>query len=68
MAKGTKVMKSSSTPFVKGGTTKMFGQQHAGMQTPGQSSSKPSSSGGKFPKGGTTKMFGQQTAKPAKAK
>jgi hypothetical protein len=29
MAKGTKVMKSSSTPFVKGGTTKMFGQQTA---------------------------------------
>ena len=34
MAKG-KVMKSSSTPFVKGGSGHMFGKQTVGPKTPG---------------------------------
>jgi hypothetical protein len=51
--KGSKVMKSSSPQFVKGGTTKMAGKQSAGP--------------GKFPAGGKTKMAGKQSAKPARA-
>ena len=65
MAK-TKEMKSSSPSFAKGGTTKMFGKQHAGQQKSGQTSTK-SGAGGKFAKGGTTKMYGfakTRTAKP----
>jgi len=62
MAKG-KVIKSSSTPFVKGGSTKMFGKQHVGTQTPGQTATK-SKAGGKWTKGGSGHMFGKQTAGP----
>lgn len=65
---GSKVMKSSSSPFVKGGSTKMFGKRNAGPQTPGQSSTMPKGSGGKFPAGGNGKMAGKQTAAPAKAR
>jgi hypothetical protein len=49
----TKVVKSSSTPFVKGGNGKMAGKQNAGYA-------------GKFAKGGNGKMAGKQTSKPAK--
>lgn len=64
----SKVMKSSGTPFVKGGSGKMAGKQHAGPQTPGQSATKAKGSGGKFAAGGSGKMFGKQTAGPARAK
>lgn len=62
MAKGKE--KSSSSPaFAKGGSTKMFGRQHSGTQTPGQTATK-SGAGGKFAKGGSGKMFGKQSANP----
>jgi hypothetical protein len=61
-----KVVKTSSRPFVKGGTTKMFGKQHTGTQTPGQTATKAGASGGKFAKGGKGKMFGKQSVKPSK--
>ena len=67
MAKGKVIKSSSNKPFLNGGTTKMFGLQHAG---PRKSLSKAgtgkadSGSGGKFAKGGTTHMFGRQTAGP----
>lgn len=64
MAK-TKTISSSTPTFVKGGKTKMFGKQHSGTQTPGQTATK-SGAGGKVAKGGKTKMFGKQTAKPSK--
>ena len=66
MAK-TKLMKSSAPPFHKGGNTKMFGQQHAGIKKPlhqagtGKADKSP---GGKFTKGGSTHMFGKQSANP----
>jgi hypothetical protein len=63
----SKVMKSSATPFVKGGSTKMAGKQHAGPQAPDVSGTKAKGSGGKFPMGGKTKMAGKQTAKSARA-
>jgi len=61
----SKVMKSSSTPFVKGGGGKMVGKQNSGTQTPGQTGTK-AKSGGKFPMGGNGKMAGKQTAGPSK--
>lgn len=60
----TKVMKSGSGDFAKGGSGKMFGKQAAGPQAPAQTASKDKSDGGKFAKGGSTKMFGKQSAKP----
>lgn len=61
MAK-SKVTSSGKGSFAKGGSTKMFGKQHAGPQTPGQSAQKDKGDGGKFAKGGKTHMFGKQTA------
>jgi hypothetical protein len=63
----SKVVKSSSSPFVKGGSTKMAGKQHAGPQASGISGTQAKGSGGKFPMGGKTKMAGKQTAKSARA-
>jgi hypothetical protein len=54
MAK-SKELKTKKADFAKGGTTKMFGKQHAGPQAPGITSTK-SGAGGKFAKGGTTPM------------
>ncbi len=53
--------------FAKGGTTKMFGPQHAGPQKPGETAHDTSGDGGKFAKGGSTHMFGKQCADPAQA-
>ncbi|WP_454627769.1 hypothetical protein [Bradyrhizobium cenepequi] len=64
MAK-TKTISSSTPSFAKGGSTKMFGKQHAGQQAPGQTATK-SGAGGKFAKGGSGKMFGKQSVKPSK--
>jgi hypothetical protein len=66
MAK-SKEISSKSVSFAKGGTTKMFGKQHAGPQTPGRTQQTDKSSGGKFAKGGSTKMFGFTKTAPAKA-
>jgi len=66
MAKG-KVMKSSTPKFIDGGSTKMFGKQHAGTRkslSAAGTGKADSSSGGKFIKGGNTKMFGKQSAGP----
>lgn len=52
--------------FAKGGSGKMFGQQHAGPEKPGVSSHDTSGDGGKFAKGGSTKMFGFRPSIPAK--
>jgi hypothetical protein len=62
MAK-SKQVSSKSASFAKGGSTKMFGKQHAGQQAPGQTATK-SGAGGKFAKGGGSKMFGKQSANP----
>lgn len=59
-----KVISTKSVSFAKGGKTKMFGKQHVGTQTPGQTATK-SGAGGKFAKGGSTKMFGKQSVKPS---
>jgi len=64
MAKG-KVMKSSSTPFVKGGTTGMFGKQTVGPKkslSAAGTGKAQTGSGGKWGKGGSTHMFGKQSA------
>lgn len=66
MAK-SKEISSKTASFAKGGSTKMFGKQHAGTQKPGQTATK-SGTGGKFAKGGSTHMFGKQTVKPSKAR
>jgi hypothetical protein len=66
MAKGTKVLKTSTPTFVKGGSTGMFGKQSAGPQKSG-TTAKNGSGGGKFAKGGGAKMFGKQAAGPQKS-
>jgi hypothetical protein len=66
MAKGKQKSKSSPV-WVKGGNGHMLGQQHAGPQTPGQTASNASASGGEWAKGGNGHMVGKQTAKPATA-
>lgn len=65
MAK-SKEMSSKSASFAKGGKTKMFGKQHAGTQTPGQTATK-SGAGGKWAKGGSGHMFGKQSAGPRRS-
>lgn len=66
MAK-SKLISTKTASFAKGGSTKMFGKQHVGAQTPGQTATKPKGGGGKFAKGGGTKMFGPQHANPRKS-
>jgi hypothetical protein len=58
----SKVEKSSTPSFAKGGSTKMFGQQHAGTKTPGNTGHEVSGGDGKFAKGGSGHMFGKQSA------
>ena len=62
-----KVIKKSDNPgfFAQGGKTKMFGERHAGPQTPGQSATMTTGDGGKFAVGGKTKMFGKGHANQA---
>jgi hypothetical protein len=64
----SKVMKSGSKAFVKGGSGKMVGKQFASPDVAGMTGKVANGTGGKFAKGGSTKMFGQQTAAPARAK
>ena len=69
MAK-SKVIKSSTTPIVKGGTTKMFGQQHANPRkslSQGGTAQVGKGTGGKFGKGGSHHMFGKQHASPRRS-
>lgn len=60
----SKVTKSSTPAFARGGSGKMFGKQSAGPKTPGVSHKAQSGSGGKWAKGGSGHMFGKQTAGP----
>jgi hypothetical protein len=64
--KGSKVIKSSSAPFVKGGGNKMAPKGSAGPQKPGQTAQ--AGRGGAIAAGGGKKMAGFTGAKPAKAK
>ena len=65
MAK-SKEVSSKSVQFAKGGSTKMFGSQHAAPQKSGESGHNVSGSGGKFAAGGSTKMFPFRASAPAK--
>lgn len=66
--KGSKVKSTGKGAFAKGGSTKMFGKQHAGPQVPGVAGKATKGDGGKFAKGGSTKMFGKQSATTARPK
>lgn len=57
-----------SKEFAKGGKTKMFGEQQAEPQTPGQTADPgKTGKGAEFAKGGGGKMFGFRGAEAAKA-
>jgi hypothetical protein len=58
MSGKSKVVKTGKMTPVRGGPGKMFGKQHVGTQTPGQTASK-SGPGGKWAKGGATRGGGQ---------
>jgi hypothetical protein len=67
MAKGKVIKSSSGKPFLDGGSTKMFGKQHAGTRkslSAAGTGKADSSTGGKFIKGGKGHMFGKQSAGP----
>lgn len=64
MAGKSKVTKSSTPAFAKGGSGHMFGKQTAGTKSPGSTGKVQSGGGGKFAKGGSGKMFGKQSASP----
>lgn len=68
MAKG-KVISTKALPGggAKGGSGKMFGQQHAGNRAPDATGKKDKGAGGKFAAGGRGKMFGKQSASPRKS-
>lgn len=54
--------------FAEGGTTKMFGEQSASPDTPGNTGkTEKAAPGAKYAEGGSTKMFGFHGAVPAKA-
>lgn len=61
-----KVTKTSRTPFIKGGNTKMFGRQQVVAQAPGVTETTGRAVPGKFLGGGSKKMFGKQSAGAAK--
>jgi hypothetical protein len=58
----SKVEKSSSPSFAKGGSGHMFGKQVAGTKTPGVTGHTVEGGGGNFAKGGSGHMFGKQSA------
>ncbi len=60
---GSKVIKSSNAPFVRGGSGKMAGKGSVGPQVPGQTA-QMGRGGGKFAKGGSGKMAGRTGAAP----
>lgn len=63
----TKAENEKSVNIVKGGSTHMFGQQHAGPKTAGDSAGgDKKGDGGKFAAGGSGKMFGFRPSVPAK--
>lgn len=59
---------SHNVDFAKGGKTKMFGEQQASPQTPGQTEKNGATGkGAEFAKGGSGKMFGFAGSEPARA-
>ena len=59
---------SHNVEFAKGGNTKMFGEQQASPQTPGQTEKNGATGkGAEFAKGGSGKMFGFAGSESAKA-
>ena len=60
--------KSHDVTFAKGGNTKMFGEQAAGVQKPATTAHDVSGGapGADFASGGKTKMFGFAGAQPAR--
>ena len=59
---GSKVEKSSTPTFVKGGSGHMVGKTHAGPKAPGGTGPTKTGDGGKFASGGSGHMFGKQNA------
>lgn len=60
-----KVLSKSAPAFLKaGGAGKMTGNK-VGTQTPGQTATKPTKTGGKFAVGGNGHMVGKQSVKPS---
>ena len=58
--------KTHNVEFAKGGDTKMFGEQQASPQTPGQTEKNgDTGKGAEFAAGGKGKMFGFSASKPA---
>lgn len=55
-----KVIKSGTMTPVRGGSTKMFGQQHVGTKKPGITGKADTGGGGKWAKGGGTGKVGKQ--------
>lgn len=65
---GTKVRSSKENgggKFPMGGTTAMFGKQHAGPKAAGTTGHETKGDGGKFPMGGSGKMFPKGSARKA---
>ena len=58
----SKVEKSSTPSFAKGGSGHMFPAQHAGTKAPGVTGKVTTGNGGKFAAGGSGHMFGKQSA------
>jgi hypothetical protein len=54
--------------FAEGGNTKMFGEQAAGPDKPGNTGKDPTSAPGpKYAAGGSSKMYGYSPSVPARA-
>lgn len=68
MAKG-KEFTEKNVKFLGGGKTKMFGEQAAGPQKPGETAHdvKGGAPGAKFAEGGKSKMFGYTGSQPVQA-
>lgn len=64
---GKVVGNANSISFPKGGSTKMFGRQHANAQQAGVTAHATSDADQKFASGGKGKMFGKGHAGPAES-
>jgi hypothetical protein len=65
MSAKSKVISSGKMPPVRGGSGHMTGNK-VGTQTPGQTATKPTGTGGMFAKGGNGHMVGKQKSVPSK--
>lgn len=63
----SKVISSSSPSFIKAGGKVSIGNTKVGTQTPGQTSTKPTNTGGKFAAGGKGGSVGKPSVKTAVA-